>query len=517
MPTSAPPLVRPLAGNAGEPVALRDGRSSYDWVEIDTLSHRAAIAMRRDVGSMDRRVAVFAQNAVEPVLAYLAGLRAGLSPVPINFHLTAEECAYILKDSDAGILLVGPENAETGLSAARMAGVPTVVGWRCGPTLGLIAWDAWLDNSGIALERTTPAKPYLHYTSGTTGRPKGTETPPALFPRGKDVAGLFEAYRDWTQALPVGPSLIVGPLCHTGPLNSVRYLAGGKPLVILERFDAEAVLRTISRFRVSTVTMVPTHFQRLLALPQRVRASYDLSSLAVVSHTGAACPPDVKRAMIEWLGPIFTEAYGATECGSTNVITSQEWLERPGSVGRTQPGFEVLVVNDDGKFLDAGEVGQIYFRDKSGRGVMFHNDPEKTNAVHIAPGVFTLGDIGYVDSAGYVYITDRASDMIVSGGVNIYPAEIEAVLAAHPDVEDSAVIGVPNREMGEEVKALVVVRQGRTLTREALLDLCRQRLAGYKRPRSFDFVSQIGRNAMGKVDKRALRRRFWPSDRIIGG
>jgi acyl-CoA synthetase (AMP-forming)/AMP-acid ligase II len=509
-----PPLVRPLAVNADKPVALRDGGRALTWDEVEALSARAAGAMVRDV-STKGRVAVFARNAVEPVLAYLSALRAGVSSTPVNFHLTVEECAYILTDASVEVLLVGPETLAVGLAAARQAGVAVVVGWRCPVTPGLVAWEDWLGEAAATGQR--PARPYLHYTSGTTGKPKGAETPPAMFPQVDTVDALFAAYRKQAEALPAGPSLIVGPLYHTGPLNSVRHLAGGKPVVIAERFDAEGLLDAVARHRVSTVTLVPTHFQRLLDLPPAVRDRYDVSSLGAVSHTGAACPREVKRAMIDWFGPVLVESYGATECGSTNMITTAEWLSHPGSVGRVQPGFELVVIGETGDALGIGEIGQLYFRDLSGRGVVFHNDPEKTRAAHISPGVFSLGDVGYVDAGGYVFITDRVSDMVVSGGVNIYPAEVEAALSSHPDVADVAVIGVPNLEMGEAVKALIVPRSGARPDTASLQAHCRQKLAGYKCPQSFDLVDDIGRNAMGKVNKRALRAPFWPGDRTIGG
>ena len=286
----------------------------------------------------------------------------------------------------------------------------------------------------------------------------------------------------------------------------------------LRRFDPETVLATIERHRVTSVLMVPTHFQRLLTLPVEVRAKYDVSSLASVPHTGAACPRDVKQAMINWFGPVLLEAYGGTESGTTNMITSSEWLRKPGSVGKTLPPFELLVIDEDGEELPPGGVGQLYFRDTTGRGIIYHNDPEKTAAAHLRPGVFTLGEIGYADDEGYVFITDRVSDMIVSGGVNIYPAEAEKVLVRHPDVADVAVIGVPHETMGEEVKALVMARDPvQPPSGEALDAFARQHLAGFKCPRSYDIVADLGRNAMGKINKRNLRRPYWPTDRTIGG
>lgn len=501
-----------------EGMAVTDGRLTLSWGELDPVVNRATNALLAENLGSPPRAAVFAHNSTESALAYLAMLHAGVSGVPANFHLTAEELAYILKDSGARLVFVGPETAAVGVEAARVVGIELVVGWRCDDVEGVIPWDGWLSASSDAPPPTDMKPlPYMHYTSGTTGRPKGTETPPNMFPRETSVAGLFRALSEQVSAGVPGAVLLVGPAYHTGPLGSIRQLGGGRPLVVMPKFDAEQILVNIEMHRIGTSVMVPTHFQRLLALPDDVRAKYDVSSLRLVSHTGAACPVEAKRAMIEWWGPVLLEAYGATEAGSTNIITSEEWLRKPGSVGKAMPPFEMVVIGEDGSELGRNETGQLYFRDPTGRGIVYHNDPEKTAAAHIAPGVFTLGEIGYVDDEGYVFITDRSSDMIVSGGVNIYPAEIEQVLIEHPDVEDVAVVGVPSPDMGEEVKALVVPRPGSDITSQMLADFARDKLAGYKRPRSIDLVPTVGRNAMGKVNKRELRKPFWPSDRTIGG
>jgi len=501
-------------------IALADERAELGWAALDGMLNRGVNALLAREAPTFGRVAVFAHNSVETVIAYLSALLAGVSSVPASFHLTAEELAYILKDSGADTLFVGPETREVGRAAAALAGVDRVVGWRCEAAPGLIGWDDWLA-AARAEEPSAdlPPRPQLHYTSGTTGRPKGTETPPNMFPRGRTVAEVVETLRETRRSLgDRSPVMVVGPLYHTGPLGAVRQLAAGASVVLLSRFDPEAVLRTIQAYRVKSTVMVPTHFQRLLSLSETIRAKYDVSSLVAVSHTGAACPPEVKRRMIDWFGPVLIEAYGATESGTTNTITSEEWLRKPGSVGRTVAPFEPVVVAEDGQRLGPGEQGQLYFRDTTGRGIVYHNDPEKTRAAHLEPGVFTLGEVGYVDDEGYVFITDRVSDMIVSGGVNIYPAEAEQVLLQHPGVTDVAVIGAPNAEMGEEAKALVVpANAAAPPDPEALDRFCRVRLAGYKCPRSYAFVADLGRNAMGKINKRELRRPYWPTGRTIGG
>ena len=228
-----------------------------------------------------------------------------------------------------------------------------------------------------------------------------------------------------------------------------------------------------------------------------------------VSHTGAKCPVEVKKAMIDWWGPVFTDAYGASEVGTTCMITSEEWLEHPGSVGKSVPPFTAVVLDDDNNEVEAGTEGRLFFKDETGRGVVYHNDPEKSAAAHIAPGVFTLGEIGYMDADGYVYITDRFSDMVVSGGVNLYPAEAEQVLIDHEEVVDVACIGIPHAEMGEELRALVIRSTAASVSEAELIEFCRNRLSTYKCPRSLEFVSDLGRNTMGKINKRKLRAPYW--------
>lgn len=501
-------------------IALADHQTVLDWSHLDLMINQGGNRLLREGIASGARVAVFAHNSVETALVYLICLHTGHSSVPVNFHLTTDELAYILTDSGAQMLFVDAQTAAVGIGAARAAGISRVIGWGGASSVeGVEAWSDWLrSGSETELPADFAPAPHLHYTSGTTGRPKGALTPPSMFPRTADLVQFFAALRQIVEAGPqVGPALLVGPLYHTGPLGSLRRLAGGKPLIIMPRFDAEQALLLIERWHVDSAVMVPAHFQRLLALPETTRSRYDVSSLRQVTHTGAACRIDVKRAMIAWWGPVLVEAYGGTESGTTNLITSAEWLQKPGSVGRPVPPLQAIVIGEDGAEVGPGCTGVLYFRDPTGRGIVYHNDQEKTAQAHREPGVFTLGDVGHVDSEGYVFITDRVSDMIVSGGVNIYSAEIEQALIQHPQVEDVAVIGVPNQEMGEEVKALVVAKQGVAVDAAELMRFCREHIAGYKCPRSFEFVADVGRNLMGKINKRELRRPYWPTDRTIGG
>jgi acyl-CoA synthetase (AMP-forming)/AMP-acid ligase II len=491
-------------------IALRDDTRALPWAEVDEVLNRVVNGLDTlDLGPA-RRVAVLAENSVETVLAHLGGLLAGASTVPVNFHLNSDEVAYILQDSGARVLFVGPETAEVGVAAARQVGVPIVIGWRTSGVDGVTAWEGWLASASAEEPSAgVEPRPNLMYTSGTTGRPKGVDLPPTMFAGGGTIAEHVAALAKGALAQ-YGTHLVVGPMYHTGPLSGVRLLAAGIPVVVLGRFDAEAVLRAIEEHGVESTVMVPTHFVRLLALPADVRARYDVSSLRFVAHTGASCPVDVKRQMIEWFGPVLQDSYGATEVGTTCTISSTEWLAHPGSVGRAIPPFRALIIGQDGQELPAGQEGRLFFEDATGRGIVYPGDPQKTAQAHLRPGVFTLGEIGYLTDDGFVYITDRFTDMIVSGGVNIYPAESEQVLIEHPQVGDVAVIGVPNREMGEEVKALVVPADpADPPSGDVLIAFCRERLATYKCPRSVEIVESVGRTAMGKVNKRELRRPYW--------
>jgi long-chain acyl-CoA synthetase len=510
-----PAFARQRAAEDPAAVALRDPYRAMSWLDVDDVLNRVANALRQADLGPKHRIAVFAENAAETALAHLGGLLGGASSVPVNFHLTAEETAYILEDSQTAVLFVGPETVDRGIAAAatvkqQTGSAPLVIAWRCAESTDYVQWEEWLAASSPEDPPTdlTP-RPNLLYTSGTTGRPKGTDLPPTMFAGGDTIAEHLEGLKKNRFAL-YGTHLVVGPMYHTGPLSGMRLLVAGVPSVILAKFDPEATLAAISTYRTESAVMVPTHFIRMLALPEETKAKFDVTSMKMVAHTGAKCPIDVKRSMIEWWGPVFTDAYGASEVGTTCQISSEEWLAHPGSVGRCIPPFSAHIFDDDGNELGPNTEGRLFFADSTGRGIVYPNDPAKTAAAHIAPGVFTLGEIGYVDADGYVFITDRFSDMVVSGGVNIYPAEAEQVLVQHPAVLDVACIGVPNREMGEELKALVILRPDVAAPAASeLITFVRDRLSTYKCPRTVEFVGDLGRNTMGKINKRTLRAPYW--------
>lgn len=485
--------------------ALRgDGDDVSTWAEVAAVVSRLAAAIQAfDLGPT-RRVLVVARNLPATVVAHAAAMLGEASSVPVNFHLTAGEIEYIAGESAARLMFVDSATEAAARGAVAGRGVTVV---RL-PDTGVSGseLDAFIgDRAPISLHDDQRVIPNLLFTSGTTGRPKAVQLPPKTIGDSPTLAGFLRHAMHYKYAT-LGPHVVVGPLYHNGPLTSVRLLICGVPVVVMRRFDPEAALAAIHEHRIETSIMVPTHFVRMLALDPGVRAGYDTSSLRSVSHTGGACPIDVKRAMIDWWGPVLSESYGGTESGTVCSISSADWLAHPGSVGRPVPPFEAVIVGEGGAELGPNQEGRLYFRDTTGRGIVYEGDPQKTADAHLAPGVFTLGEIGKVDDDGFVYITDRFSDMVVSGGVNIYPAEAEQVLVKHPDVVDAACIGVPDAEMGERMIGLVQLRPGAAPAVDELLAWCRVDLAGYKCPKELRFVDEVPRNPMGKIDKQTLRR-----------
>ena len=493
---------------AGDSLVVDDRRawsSAEVWDLADRIAHRTRAAC--DGG---RRLAVLAENAAEAVIAHVGGLRSGASVVAASSHLNGPDAAYLLEVGDVALVVAGPRTADAARDAADRAEAATgrscrVVVWDTPD------WDTWLAAAPAGPPPDDrPIRPNLLFTSGTTGRPKATELPPNVFPRRDSWAAFVEA-TGVNRFVGLGRHLVVAPLHHTGPLNAVRALAVGTPIGILGRFDPTQTLAAIERWRIGSTTLVPTHLSRLLAVSPEVRAAADVSSLRLVFQTGSACPVDVKRAMIDWWGPVFLEAYGGTEVGVTCAITSEDWLAHPGSVGRAVAPYEAVVLDDDGRELPPDHEGRLCFRDATGRGIVYHGDPERSAAAHPAPGVVTLGEIGRVDADGWVYVTDRHADLVVTGGVNVYPAEAEQVLVTHPEVDDVAGVGVPDADLGEVLVALVVpVDPEHPPDPAALVAWCQDRLSRYKCPRRVVVVDSLHRSALGKLDKKALRTTVTP-------
>jgi acyl-CoA synthetase (AMP-forming)/AMP-acid ligase II len=496
-----------------EAAVVFEDEPALTWAQLDALLNRSINALlARDVGP-DRRIAVFAQNHPNTVVAYLTGILAGCSGVPINYHLRSEECAYILRDSGARLLFVGPENLEAGLEAAALAGGIPVVAWGIDEGTGAERWEEFLA-SGSDDEPPDDLRPlpYLYYTSGTTGFPKGTQSVPNPL-MGDGYPTSRAQVEALTDAVPpeIKVALTMAPLYHFAQIGTIkRAVLVGRTLVLYKRFDAERTLRAIQEYRINYALMVPAQLVRLLALPDEARARYDLSSLVTVITGAAPCALDVKQRILEWFGPVFGEGYGATEIGGLTWITSEEWLEHPGSVGKVNANFKLFVVDAEGNELGPNEVGALYFEDMDGKvDLVYYEDEEKTAAAHLRPGVWTLGDLGYVDDEGYLFLTGRFADMVNSGGVKIYPVEAEQVMMELPGVADVACIGVPHLELGEVLHALVVpADQANPPAPEELIAQTQERLSKFKCPRAVEFVADIGRMPTGKLNKNELRKRY---------
>jgi acyl-CoA synthetase (AMP-forming)/AMP-acid ligase II len=477
---------------------------TLSYAQLEDRSTRFAHLLRAEGLTPGGHVAVLMDNRAEVFEVCWAAQRLGLYVTVVNTHLSTDEVRYVVDDCGARVLVVSSALGE--LATAIIDGTPTVrrrlvVG---GPLAGHDDYRAAVAAAPDTALADELEGDVMLYSSGTTGRPKGVMRPLSIQPPGGAfrLRVMFDLLGVDRTAVYLSPA----PLYHAAPLGYTMavHRVGGTVLV-MRRFDAENTLRLIERHQVSHAQFVPTMFARMLRLPERVRAGYRLSSLRSVVHAAAPCPVELKREMIDWWGPILWEYYAGTEGNGTTMISAPDWLAHPGSVGRAAVG-QVHIMGADGQELGPGETGAVYF--SGGARFEYHNDPAKTADSYNAQGWSTLGDIGHIDAEGYLYLTDRMSHMIISGGVNIYPQETENVLAMHPSVADVAVIGVPDADMGEQVKAVVELldsAQPSTEMANELIRYCRERLAHYKCPRSIDFTTALPRQENGKLYKRLLR------------
>ncbi len=456
-------------------------------------------------------IAMVLPNSVEVFELYLAVLQAGWYLIPINFHLVGPEIAYIVQDCEAKVFVAHERFASECAAAADEIAFPKEGRFAVGEIAGFRSYDELKRGQPTSRPESRTTGAVMNYTSGTTGRPKGVRRKlPGVPP--DDIAVTFGGMLLLFGLQPGDDNVHIcgSPLYHT----AVLVFAGGAlhlgyTVVVMDKWTPDGMLELIERYRVTNSHMVPTQFHRLLALPDEVKARYDVSSLRHMVHAAAPCPPDIKRRMIEWWGPVIDEYYAASEGGGT-LVTSEQWLEHPGTVGRAWPNAEIVILDDDGNELGPNEVGTVYMHMATGDFEYF-KDKDKTQRNRVGK-FFTVGDVGYLDDDGWLFLRDRKADMIISGGANIYPAEIESVLLTHPKVGDAAVFGIPHEDWGEEVKAVVEpapgVEAGDDL-RDDILGFCAGKLARFKMPKSIDFVDEMPRDPNGKLYKRKLRDPYW--------
>ncbi len=493
-------------------------------IEVSTVAERAARAatgLESECGvSPGDAIALFMRNDFPYFEVTAAANLLGAYAVPINWHYTAEEAGYILENSGAKAVVVHADllgNIEAGIPdsvsvfvvetppevAAAYGVKPALMGLQPGHR----SWDDWLAGFAPMTPRNVAAPGSMIYTSGTTGRPKGVRRTPAS---PEQMALLYETINRAFGLRPGGRTVIPAPLYHSAP-NAYALLTLAHEMaevVLMPRFDPEALLQVIEAHKITHLQTVPTMFVRLLKLPEEVRKRYDVSSLEFVVHAAAPCPDHVKRAMIEWWGPVVHEYYGATEVGSVVFCTAEEWLAHPGSVGRAMPGVELRVLNDEGEDQPIGVPGEVFCRLLKGTDFTYHGDDAKRRRAE-RHGLISVGDIGYLDADGFLYLCDRANDMVISGGVNIYPAEIESCLIGHPAIADCAVFGIPDEDFGEALCACIQIAPGANLDEEAVRAHVRANLASYKVPKIVQFLDDLPREDSGKIFKRKLREPFW--------
>jgi long-chain acyl-CoA synthetase len=495
-------------------VAYRMAGSDHaiTYRDLDERSNRGAQLFRSLGLKAGDHIAILMENRLEFLEVCWAAQRSGLYYTAISRYLTRDEIAYILKDCGARLLVTSLKCAEVVAHLVDQPGAPAFY-MVDPPVAGFKSWGAALAAMPATPVADEIAGHDMLYSSGTTGRPKGIKRQSESTPIDQPNPFLMLLCAKMCGMNADSIYLSPAPLYHAAPLRfSMMVGSLGGTCIIMEAFDAEQFLKLVEVHKVTQSQLVPTMFVRMLKLPAEVRARYDVSSLKGAIHAAAPCPADVKAKMIEWWGPILIEYYAGSEGNGVTVSDSQQWLTHRGTVGRAVVG-QIKIVGEDDEELPVGQIGTVYFADAPQ--FVYHNDAEKTKKAYNARGWSTLGDVGYLDEEGFLYLTDRKSYMIISGGVNIYPQETEDVLITHPDVADVAVFGVPHEEMGEEVKAVVqphdMSRAGAALANELML-FCRQHLSPIKCPKSIDFEAELPRTPTGKLVKRHLRDRYWKKE-----
>jgi long-chain acyl-CoA synthetase len=518
-------IFKPYATQKGDEIALLDDFGERTWSEYNERVNRLIDALRKAGLKQGSTVALMSGNRREYYEALGAINHAGFIVVPVNWHFVTEEVRYMIEDSDSEALIADARFTDVAASCGDLPKLKVKILIDGTPPEGFEDYDTLLNASSAEEPQNQTSGGIMFYTSGTTGRPKGVRSS-AMGSVGGPMDGMHELAQLVGAALGAptgGRSLLCGPAYHSAQWAfSWMPFTAGSSIIMRHKFDPAETLELIDKYKITNSHMVPTQFVRLLKARDggQLNDNFDGSSLEVIWHGAAPCSPIIKKQMIEWWGPKIIEYYGGTEGGILCTIDSEEWLERPNSVGKPDPAqYKIEIIDDDGNECPVGTSGTIYQINLSGADFEYHKKPEETAKRHRGNANLTLGDIGFVDAEGYLHLTDRKIDMIISGGVNIYPAEIESILIAHPAVKDVAVFGVPNEEFGEEIKAVVELMDA-SKAGDAMSDdlgaYAREHLAKYKVPRSFDYSEDMPRTPAGKLLKRFLRDPYWEGqDRSI--
>lgn len=527
-------LIAYHAQQAPDRMAVTTVYGERTFGELNSRINQLARVFRQAGLQPDDAVALLLVNRCEFLEVYYAAMRTGLRVTPINWHLTGEEAAYVVENCEAKAFVADAECADAAKQALHQADRVEIALAVAGEIEGFEDYGEVVDKQFSHNIENPSSGSQMLYTSGTTGRPKGVyrdrlalrqaaaaqaaaqpdpaapaaaaRAPAAQATAGR--AGGAAAYNPETDR-----ALCTGPGYHAAPLafNILSPIAQGVGIVMMDRWDAQECLRLVAEHKITHTHMVATMFHRLLNLPQEVRSKYDTSSLRYVLHGAAPCPVHVKQAMMDWLGPVIYEYYAATEGGGGFFIGPQDWLKKPGSVGKAPETNNNKIVDDEGNQLPQGEIGTIYFEAPQIGRFEYFKDSKKTADSYMGD-FFTLGDMGYFDADGYLFLTGRSADTIISGGVNIYPLEADNVLLKHPAIADVCTIGIPSEEWGEEVKSVVQLNEGYSESNDMeaeLISFCREGLPAYKSPRSIDFVAELPRLPSGKIQRRKVREPYW--------
>jgi long-chain acyl-CoA synthetase len=489
-------------------LAVISPSGNLTWRELNERANRLVRAFRKRGLQPGDGVALLAHNGPEFVEVWAATQRAGLRITAVNWHQSAELVAYVVDNSDAKALVASGRFVVAATEAAKLSDKLRVKLAFAGAIEGFEDYEAALAaESGENIDNAEMGSTML-YTSGTTGRPKGVyrKTRPVI----SQLTNVVNETAKWKPGEDV--ALVTGPLYHAAPLgiNMVIPINAGVAVLLMDKWDAEETLRLIETYKATHTHVVPTMMHRMLQLPEATREKYDVSSMRWIMHGAAPCPAHVKQAMMDWFGPVIYEYYSSTEGGGV-FVGPHDWLRKPGTVGKAVPGVEVKLLDNDGNPVPQGQEGLIYVKAPVTGRFEYYKEPAKTDASY-RDDWFTLGDMGRLDADGDLFLTGRTAELIISGGVNIYPVEIDEVLIRHEGVADAAVVGVPNEDWGEEIKAVVELKPGwkpSPETSQSILDFAKEKLPGFQRPRTVDFVDALPRNAAGKVLRAQVRAPYW--------